>query len=39
MTTYPGVNHDSWTRTYDDPALWEWLWNQRRDTNDADKGQ
>ncbi len=39
LTTYPGINHDSWTQTYDDPALWEWLWNQRRDTNDADKGQ
>ena len=39
LTTYPGVNHDSWTQTYDDPALWEWLWNQRRDANDADKDQ
>ena len=30
ITTYPGVGHDSWTQTYDDPALWEWLFAQRR---------
>lgn len=30
LTTYPGVDHDSWTQTYDDPAVWEWLWSQRR---------
>jgi predicted peptidase len=30
LTTYPGVKHDSWTRTYDDPAMWEWLFAQKR---------
>jgi predicted peptidase len=30
LTTYPGVEHDSWTQTYDDPAVWEWLFAQRR---------
>lgn len=30
LTVYPGVNHDSWTQTYDDPAVWEWLWSQHR---------
>ncbi len=30
FTIYDGVDHDSWTRTYDDPAFWEWLLAQRR---------
>jgi predicted peptidase len=30
LTVYPGVGHDSWTRAYEDPALWEWLFAQRR---------
>ena len=25
ITTYPGVEHDSWTRAYDTPELYEWL--------------
>ena len=25
FTVYPGVGHDSWTRTYDNPELYEWL--------------
>ena len=25
FTVYPDLEHDSWTRTYDDPALYEWL--------------
>jgi predicted peptidase len=29
-TEYPGVGHDSWTRTYADPELWRWLFAQRR---------
>ena len=24
-TVYAGVDHDSWTRTYDDPALYDWF--------------
>ena len=29
-TEYPGVNHDSWTRTYKDPALYAWLLAQKK---------
>jgi len=29
-TEYAGVGHDSWTRTYSDPALYEWLFAQRK---------
>jgi len=29
-TEYPGVGHDSWTQTYADPALYEWLFAQRK---------
>ncbi|MFD8753307.1 prolyl oligopeptidase family serine peptidase [Kitasatospora sp. NPDC059577] len=25
FTRYPGVGHDSWTRTYDDPEVYAWL--------------
>ena len=25
LTIYPGVGHDSWTQTYDDPRLYEWF--------------
>jgi predicted peptidase len=27
---YPGVGHDSWTRTYSDPSVIEWLFSQRK---------
>ncbi|MGB2938002.1 MAG: prolyl oligopeptidase family serine peptidase [Phycisphaerae bacterium] len=30
FTVYPDAGHDSWTRTYEDPAFWEWLFAQRR---------
>jgi predicted peptidase len=30
ITIYPGVGHDSWTQAYEDEALWEWLFAQRR---------
>lgn len=30
LTLYPGVAHDSWTRTYADPAVLTWLFEQRR---------
>jgi predicted peptidase len=30
FTVYPDVGHDSWTRTYDNPELWEWLLSQQR---------
>jgi Predicted peptidase len=29
-TEYKGVGHDSWTQTYKDPALYEWLFAQRK---------
>ena len=29
-TLYPDAEHDSWTRTYDDPALYEWFLQQHR---------
>jgi predicted peptidase len=29
-TEYPGVGHDSWTRTYSDDAVHQWLFSQRR---------
>lgn len=31
LTIYPGTGHDGWTPTYDDPALYRWLLEQRRD--------
>ena len=30
LTVYPGVGHDSWTRTYENPELYEWLLSHRR---------
>ncbi len=29
-TLYPDVGHDSWTRAYNEPDLYVWLFNQRR---------
>jgi predicted peptidase len=30
-TEYPGVGHDSWTRTYKDPEVLKWLFEQKKD--------
>ncbi|WP_395743602.1 prolyl oligopeptidase family serine peptidase [Prosthecobacter sp.] len=30
FTIYPGVGHDSWTRTYDNPDFWTWLFEQKQ---------
>ncbi len=30
LTLYPGVGHDSWTQTYDNPDLWAWMFGQKR---------
>jgi alpha-beta hydrolase superfamily lysophospholipase len=30
LTVYPDARHDSWTRAYDDPALYEWLLGHAR---------
>ena len=29
-TFYPGVNHDSWTRSYNDPELIRWMFEQHQ---------
>ena len=29
FTVYPGVNHDSWTRTYANPIIYDWLLSKR----------
>ncbi len=29
-TVYPGVGHNSWSRTYDSAETWKWLFAQRR---------
>jgi predicted peptidase len=34
LTIYAGVKHDSWTRTYEDPDLWAWLFAQKRGGKD-----
>ncbi len=30
LTLYPDVGHDSWTQTYNNPELYEWLLEQKR---------
>jgi predicted peptidase len=30
FTVYPDASHDSWTATYDNPEVWEWLFAQKR---------
>jgi len=30
VTIYPGVAHDSWTETYENPELWEWMFAQKK---------
>lgn len=30
LTLYPDGSHDSWTRTYDQPAIWDWFIAQRK---------
>lgn len=27
---YPGVGHDSWSATYRDPKVWQWLFEQKK---------
>lgn len=33
FTVYPGVGHDSWTRTYNNPDFYKWLLSQKRNQN------
>jgi predicted peptidase len=35
LTLYPGVGHDSWTQTYENPELYDWILGQRRGSTDA----
>ncbi len=30
FTPYPGVTHDCWTQTYDNPEVWAWLLKQKK---------
>lgn len=30
VTIYPGVNHDSWTQTYNNDDFWKWLLDQHK---------
>jgi predicted peptidase len=30
FTIYPDAGHDSWTRTYENPDVFEWLMRQKR---------
>ncbi len=30
FTIYPGVGHDSWTKTYDNPELYKWFLSHKR---------
>ena len=30
LTTYPGVGHDCWTQTYENPRLYEWILSQHK---------
>jgi predicted peptidase len=30
LTIYPNAGHDSWTETYNNPKLYDWLLEQRR---------
>jgi len=32
LTIYPDLGHDSWTVTYDNPALYKWLLKQKKQT-------
>lgn len=35
LTIYEGVDHDSWTQTYADPAIYRWLLEHRRSQRPA----
>jgi predicted peptidase len=30
LKVYPDAGHDSWTETYNNPKVWEWLFSQKR---------
>jgi acetyl esterase/lipase len=31
LTVYPGVTHDSWTETYNNPKLYDWFLSHQKD--------
>jgi predicted peptidase len=31
LTIYPGVGHNSWDKAYSDDAMWDWLFEQKRE--------
>jgi predicted peptidase len=35
LTIYPDAGHDSWTRTYQNPEIYDWMLGQRRGSSDA----
>jgi dipeptidyl aminopeptidase/acylaminoacyl peptidase len=35
LTILPGVGHDSWSQTYDNPELYEWFLQHRRAAADS----
>jgi predicted peptidase len=36
FTLYPNANHDSWTETYNNAEMWDWLLQQKRGENKKD---
>lgn len=38
LTIYPEAKHDAWTRTYDNPELYEWFLEHDRNSNAANAG-
>jgi hypothetical protein len=30
FTIYPGIGHDSWTRTYESEDFWNWFLSRKR---------
>jgi predicted peptidase len=38
-TEYPGVGHDSWTKSYDNPELYDWFLSHKRSDRPAGEGE
>ena len=39
LTVYPGAKHDSWTQTYENQEMWNWLLSKKRGECAADLAQ
>ena len=37
FTLYPGLGHDCWTETYDNPELYQWLLSHRRPAEEEEE--